>query len=66
MDMLSETIGLAFMLMLVIEGLMYALFPTQMKRMMLLLLAMPVERIRSFALGIMAVGAIGCWFYLKA
>jgi hypothetical protein len=53
------------MLMLVIEGLIYALFPAQMKRMMLMLLAMPVERIRSFALGIMAVGAIGCWFYLK-
>lgn len=64
--MMGDTIGLAFMLMLVIEGLIYALFPVQMKRMMLMLMAMPAEKIRSFALGMMAIGAIGCWFYLKA
>ena len=65
MEMLSDTIGLAFMLMLVMEGLIYALFPSQIKRLLLTLTAMPPERIRSFALGVMAIGAIGCWYYLK-
>lgn len=62
---LSHIIGLAFMMMLFIEGLVYALFPEQMKRMMLMVLSMPVERIRSFAFGMVAVGAIGMWFYLQ-
>lgn len=65
MELMADTIGLAFMMMLIIEGLLYALFPEQMKRMMLMVMAMPAERIRSFALGMIALGALGIWMYLK-
>jgi len=65
MDMMIHTIGLALMMVMVIEGLLYALFPAQMKRMMISFLAMPNDRIRSFALGIAGIGAIGVWYYLS-
>jgi uncharacterized protein YjeT (DUF2065 family) len=51
------------MMMLVVEGLIYFLFPNQMKQMLAMLLAMPAEKIRTFAFGMMVVGAIGIWFY---
>jgi uncharacterized protein YjeT (DUF2065 family) len=37
-------------LMFVLEGALYALFPDYMKRMMFMLLALPVQQIRAFGL----------------
>lgn len=65
MDMMNNTIGLALMLMLVIEGLIYAAFPAQMKRLMTFVLSLPDQQVRQIGLGLAALGALGVWFYLK-
>ncbi len=66
MDMMINSIGLALMLMLVVEGLIYAMFPDQMKRLMVYVLTLPSQQIRNMGLGLAAFGALGVWFYLKA
>lgn len=48
-------------LMLVIEGLLYALFPDVMRRAMAQLLAMPVNQIRMAALLSVALGVGLVW-----
>lgn len=60
-----EQIGLALMLMLVIEGLIYAIFPDNMKKLMAYLLSLPSEQIRVTGLTLAIFGAIGVWFYTK-
>ncbi|MGB0577064.1 MAG: DUF2065 domain-containing protein [Alphaproteobacteria bacterium] len=51
---------IAFALVLVIEGLLYALFPDAMKRMMVSVLSMPLSSIRSAGLlsAIIGVGIV--------
>lgn len=65
MEMMNNTIGLALMLMLVIEGVIYAAFPAQMKRLMSFVLGLPDPQVRQIGLGLAAFGALGVWFYLK-
>jgi len=51
---------IAFALVLVIEGLLYALFPDAMKRMMLSVMSMPSSSMRSAGLlsAIVGVGIV--------
>ena len=60
-----DQISLAFMLMLVIEGLIYAIFPSNMKKMMAYILSLSCEQIRMTGLGLAVFGAIGVWLYTK-
>jgi|TARA_R110002051_G_scaffold160138_3_gene231587 hypothetical protein len=51
---LLAALGLAF----VIEGLLYAAFPEQMKRMVAQMIALPSQQLRMAALGMAAAGLI--------
>ena len=51
----------ALALVLVIEGLLYAAFPEQMKRAIAQMLQLPVSQIRTVALIFAAVGLLGLW-----
>ncbi len=48
-------------LVMVIEGLLYALFPEGMKRMMQLLLTLPSEQVRSAGLVFAVIGVGIVW-----
>ncbi|MBG51661.1 MAG: DUF2065 domain-containing protein [Alphaproteobacteria bacterium] len=48
-------------LVLVLEGLLYALFPGAMKRMVMLVLTMPDEAIRRSGLVALALGVVIVW-----
>jgi uncharacterized protein YjeT (DUF2065 family) len=48
-------------LAIVIEGLVYAAFPEQMKKWLMTVSAMPVMRVRAVALGSAAVGLMLIW-----
>lgn len=52
----------ALALAIVIEGLLYAAFPEQMKRMLASVQAMPASTIRAVALACAAVGLVLLWF----
>lgn len=54
-------IAVALGLVLVIEGLLYALFPGQLKQMLLALLKMPEEQLRVAGLAAMAAGVLVVW-----
>lgn len=51
----------ALALVLVIEGLLYAAFPEQMKRAIAQMLQLPASQIRTVALIFAAVGLLGLW-----
>lgn len=51
----------ALALALVIEGLAYAAFPEQMKRLLARILDEPASRIRAVALGCAAAGLVLLW-----
>ena len=55
-------LGTALGLMLVIEGLLYALFPDAMRRALAQLLIMPVQQVRIAALVSIAIGVAVVWF----
>ncbi|MHB1103281.1 MAG: DUF2065 domain-containing protein [Devosia sp.] len=52
----------ALALAIVIEGLLYAAFPEQMKRMLASVQALPASTIRAVALTCAAVGLVLLWF----
>jgi uncharacterized protein YjeT (DUF2065 family) len=52
----------ALALAIVIEGLLYAAFPEQMKAMLARLHALPASTIRAVALACAAVGLVLLWF----
>ncbi len=54
-------LAVAFALMLVIEGVLYSLFPNAMKRMMEQMLTLPVQTIRSAGLFFAIVGVGLVW-----
>ncbi|NCO04068.1 MAG: DUF2065 domain-containing protein [Alphaproteobacteria bacterium] len=56
-------IGLA--LIMITEGLIYALFPLQIKKMMAMILGMPPEKIRSVGGLTLAIGSLFLWFLLR-
>jgi uncharacterized protein len=58
---MSETIWLAFGLVLVFEGLTYALVPRQMQNMMRMLQEQSPERLRIMGATVMAAGVFVVW-----
>jgi uncharacterized protein len=58
---MSETIWLAFGLVLVFEGLTYALVPRQMQKMMKLLQEQSPEQLRVMGAAVLAVGVFVVW-----
>ncbi len=52
----------AVALAIVIEGLAYAAFPEQMKKMLASILSMPASSIRAAALACAGVGLVLLWF----
>jgi hypothetical protein len=52
----------ALALAIIIEGLLYAAFPEQMKRMLASVQSMPASTIRAVALACAAVGLVLLWF----
>lgn len=51
----------SFALILVIEGLFYAVFPDMMRRLMALAVMVPVSRLRLFGCGLTAAGFGVVW-----
>ena len=60
-----KDLAAAFGLMLVIEGLLYALFPDFMRRVMAQMLALPPAQIRSAALVSVALGVFVVWLAVR-
>lgn len=54
-------LGAAFGLVLVIEGMLYALFPNYMRRVMAQMLALPPMQVRAAALMSVALGVGVVW-----
>lgn len=54
-------LGTAFGLVLVIEGMLYALFPDYMRRVMAQMLALPPMQVRAAALVSVALGVGIVW-----
>ena len=52
----------ALALAIVIEGLVYAAFPEQMKKMLASVLTQPASTIRAVALACAAIGLVLLWF----
>ncbi|MCB1561987.1 MAG: DUF2065 domain-containing protein [Alphaproteobacteria bacterium] len=52
----STYILTAFALVFVIEGLFYALFPDQLRKMMTLALSLPVSQLRLFGISAVSTG----------
>lgn len=52
----------ALALAIIIEGLVYAAFPEQMKKMLASVQAMPASTIRAVALACAAAGLVLLWF----
>lgn len=57
----SAYIVTAFALVLVIEGLFYALFPDQLRKMMALALSLPVSQLRLFGISAVCTGFLCLW-----
>jgi len=49
-------------LVLVIEGVLYSLFPQQMKQALVLLVAMPAAQIRVLGIASLSLGWLSVWF----
>lgn len=58
--MLSE-LAVAFGLVLVIEGVIYSLFPNAMKRMLEHILTLPVQSLRTAGLFSAILGVVWVW-----
>ncbi len=61
MSEFTTAIITALSLVLVIEGALYALFPSDMKRMMRVALAQPVGRLRAVGLAAATFGVVIVW-----
>lgn len=56
----------AFALIFVIEGLLYAIFPTHIQKMMAMASDFPPEKFRSFGAAMVALGVLLVWLFQKA
>ena len=61
MDDFTSVLIAAFGLVLVIEGLIYALFPTGMKRIMVQVIDMPPSVLRNGGIAAAVVGCLIVW-----
>lgn len=57
-----EFIGIALAMVLVIEGLLYAVFPDTMRKMIAMALALPEKDLRNAGLVTAALGFLTLWF----
>ena len=64
-DLLSHLLT-AFALIFVIEGLLYAIFPTHIQKMMAMASDFPPEKFRSFGAAMVALGRIASLVLSKA
>ena len=55
-------LGIAIGLLLVIEGLLYAIFPSAMKKMLIVMKDLPATKLRSGGLLFAALGFIIVWY----
>lgn len=61
MDNTGEIVLTALALILVIEGVIYALFPDRMKKMMAAMQEIPASTLRSFGMSAAITGIIIVW-----
>ena len=57
-----KELGIAIGLLLVIEGLLYAIFPAAMKNMLSIMKDMPAQKLRSGGLIFALLGFIIVWY----
>jgi uncharacterized protein YjeT (DUF2065 family) len=57
------TVFLAIGLVLILEGLLYALFPDGVKRMMAFALEQPDQQLRNLGLVVASIGALIVYFF---
>ena len=55
-------LAIAFALIIVIEGVLYALFPNGMKRMLVSMIDVPSSALRTAGLASAIVGVVLVWF----
>ena len=60
-----KELGVAIGLLLVIEGLLYAIFPAAMKNMLNIMNDMPAQKLRSGGLIFALLGFIIVWYIKK-
>lgn len=65
MDSLFSHLLTAFALIFVIEGLLYAIFPTHIQKMMAMAGDFTKEKFRSFGAAMIAFGVILVWIFQK-
>lgn len=63
-DFLSH-LWIALALVLVIEGLIYAIFPAQVQNVMRIASAMDKEKLRYYGAGMVALGVVIVWLLQK-
>lgn len=56
-----EELGVAFALVLIIEGLCYALFPEAMRKTMAEILKLPADKLRTVGVSALCIGALIVW-----
>lgn len=61
MPSFTLTLLTAFSLVFVIEGLIYALFPNQVKKLMAMALSMPAQPLRMFGLLMASLGILAIY-----
>ena len=59
--MMIYYLATAFAVVLVVEGLLYALFPSGMKRMMEKAMMLPSQSLRTAGLGAAVIGVLVLW-----
>ena len=65
MDEFFSHLLTAFALVFVIEGLLYAIFPSHIQKMMAMASVFPPEKLRSFGAAMMAFGILLVWLFQK-
>ena len=65
MNGLPHTLPLAFALVFVIEGLLYAVYPRQIQNIMKMATDMEAEKMRSFGAAMVAFGVLLVWLFQK-
>ena len=65
MENLTSHLLTAFALIFVIEGLLYAAFPTHVQKMMAMASSFQTEKFRSFGGAMLAFGVLLVWIFQK-
>ncbi len=65
MDSLSSHLLTALALIFVIEGLLYAIFPKHIQKMMAIASQLPEQKFKSFGAAMISLGVLGVWVLQK-